>query len=59
MFDGHSAVPGTPALVLEDFGLTVHLWDGTFTRDLGDGRAGWLSATVGYVQACANAQAGN
>ena len=46
VFDGHSAVPGTPALVLEDFGLTVHLWDGTFTRDLGDGRAGWLSATV-------------
>lgn len=46
VFDGHSTVPGTPARVLEDFGLTVHLWDGTFTGDLGDGRAGWTSATV-------------
>lgn len=46
VFDGHSDVPRFPARVLEDFGLTVHLWDGAFTGDLGDGRPGWLSATV-------------
>lgn len=46
VFDGHSDATRPPARALEDFGLAVHLWDGAFTGDLGDGRAGWLSATV-------------
>ena len=46
VFDGHSAFPRLPSRELEDLGLTVHLWDGSFTGDLGDGRPGWTSATV-------------